>query len=69
MTVTASPLAQNAKLPPPSSYDPTLATSDTLGFNLNDNRMTVPVSSGSGGPYRFIIDTGAERTVVSSELA
>jgi len=31
--------------------------------------MTVPVSIGVSGPYRFIIDTGAERTVVSRELA
>lgn len=32
-------------------------------------RMTVPVVVGDSGPYRFIIDTGAERTVVSHELA
>ena len=31
--------------------------------------MTVPVSIGASGPYRFIIDTGSERTVVSRELA
>ena len=31
--------------------------------------MTVPVSIGGEGPYRFIVDTGAERTVISSELA
>jgi len=32
-------------------------------------RMTVPVSIGSAGPFQFIIDTGAERTVISRELA
>jgi predicted aspartyl protease len=32
-------------------------------------RMTVPVTIGSSGPYQFIIDTGAERTVISRELA
>ena len=32
-------------------------------------RMTVPVTIGSAGPYQFIIDTGAERTVISRELA
>jgi len=31
--------------------------------------MTVPVTIGSAGPYQFIIDTGAERTVISRELA
>lgn len=32
-------------------------------------RMTVSVNVGGRGPYRFIVDTGAERTVISSELA
>ncbi|HWK36835.1 retroviral-like aspartic protease family protein [Sphingomonas sp.] len=32
-------------------------------------RMTVPVSIGGAGPYDFVIDTGAERTVISRELA
>ena len=32
-------------------------------------RMTVPVSIGGAGPFPFIIDTGAERTVISRELA
>jgi predicted aspartyl protease len=31
--------------------------------------MTVPVTIGTSGPYRFIVDTGAERTVISRELA
>lgn len=34
-----------------------------------DKRLTVPVVVGGRGPYNFIIDTGAERTVVSRELA
>lgn len=32
-------------------------------------RMTVPVSIGGRGPYAFIVDTGAERTSISEELA
>ena len=32
-------------------------------------RMTVPVMIGSKGPYQFVVDTGADRTVVSRELA
>jgi predicted aspartyl protease len=32
-------------------------------------RMTVPVSIGGRGPYRFIVDTGAERTSIAGELA
>lgn len=33
------------------------------------NRMTVPVMINGLGPYQFVIDTGADRTVVSAELA
>jgi len=32
-------------------------------------RMTVPVTIDGGGPYHFVVDTGAERTVISRELA
>lgn len=33
------------------------------------DRMTVPVHVGDAGPYQFLVDTGAERTVISRELA
>ena len=32
-------------------------------------RMTVPVNIDGDGPYNFLIDTGSERTVISSALA
>lgn len=32
-------------------------------------RYTVPVHIGPAGPFRFLIDTGAERTVLSRDLA
>lgn len=32
-------------------------------------RMTVPVSIGGRGPFAFVVDTGADRTVISRELA
>jgi predicted aspartyl protease len=40
---------------------------DTLGDRAD--RMTVPVSIGGKGPFRFVVDTGAERTVIARELA
>ncbi|MEZ0244137.1 MAG: retropepsin-like aspartic protease [Sphingomonas sp.] len=40
-----------------------------LNFKETDARLTVPVAVGGRGPYNFIIDTGAERTVISSQLA
>ncbi|WP_126173171.1 aspartyl protease family protein [Altericroceibacterium xinjiangense] len=32
-------------------------------------RLTVPVKIGTGGPYRFLVDTGAQATVLSRTLA
>lgn len=47
-----------------------LTTTDTaLTLGRAQNRMTVPVLIDAAGPWGFIIDTGAERTVVSRELA
>jgi predicted aspartyl protease len=57
---------------PAASQDAPAAGSgpETLGLAANGTeRMTVPVRIGAGGPYRFIVDTGSERTVVSRELA
>ena len=56
----ALPAGQVAVPPPPENI---LAMGDAGA------RMTVPVTIGSAGPYQFIIDTGAERTVISRELA
>jgi predicted aspartyl protease len=33
------------------------------------DRMTVPVRVSGVGPYRFLVDTGADRTAISRELA
>lgn len=33
------------------------------------DRMTVPVRIGAGGPYHFLIDTGSQQTVLSTDLA
>ena len=40
-----------------------------LALEEIDSRLTVPVAVGSRGPYNFIIDTGAERSVIARELA
>ena len=34
----------------------------------HDDRMTVAVSLAGTGPYRFLVDTGADRTAVSQEI-
>lgn len=33
------------------------------------SRMTVPVKVGEQGPFRFLIDTGSQNTVLSRDLA
>jgi len=44
------------------------ATTVTAGEDQS-RRMTVPVSVNGQGPFQFVIDTGADRTVISKELA
>jgi predicted aspartyl protease len=39
------------------------------GKNDGHDRMTVPVHIGEHGPFRFIIDTGSQRSVLSTDLA
>ena len=35
---------------------------------LEDGSIVVPVTIGGTGPYRFVIDTGSSRTVISTRL-
>lgn len=45
------------------------ATHD-IAFRVDhSDRMTVPVLLGGRGPFRFLVDTGANRTVVSTKIA
>jgi predicted aspartyl protease len=39
-----------------------------IGTDIGD-RMTVAVQVAGRGPYRFLVDTGSERTVISRQLA
>lgn len=58
-----------AQAAPSAEPAPTPATETELAFLSEKTRMTVPVSVAGAGPYQFIIDTGAQRTVISRELA
>ncbi|MEY3658024.1 MAG: hypothetical protein RL425_785 [Pseudomonadota bacterium] len=48
----------------PTQEDTTLSTGVDAAF-----RMTVPVMVNGQGPFHFVIDTGADRTVISRETA
>lgn len=70
--LTGSRVAPAAPAVPTLATVPTLdqAAAETLGLEAdNSARMTVPVSIDGNGPYGFIVDTGAERTVIARELA
>ena len=47
--------------------DPNAVTED-IAFRIQRDRMTVPVRLSGKGPYRFLVDTGADRTAVSTAL-
>ena len=65
----AAPAPAQPIAPVPDRLAASGQTSDVHFANDDNGRMTVPVMVAGRGPYRFLVDTGAERTVVSLELA
>lgn len=49
--------------------DTTTQTEDVALGEDQYERMTVPVLLSGTGPYRFLVDTGADRTAISRQLA
>jgi predicted aspartyl protease len=43
--------------------------SKPLNFDLRGNDIIVPVSVSGAGPFRFLLDTGASRSVISDRVA
>ncbi|MFM9828844.1 MAG: aspartyl protease family protein [Sphingomonas sp.] len=65
----AAPLAAE-DVPNVAQTPPVLTEADVIAIGTDvPGRLTVPVRIGESGPYPFTIDTGAERTVISRELA
>jgi predicted aspartyl protease len=64
--ISAPAFALPSQVPAPLS-----APEEQVIATRNDasDRMTVPVSIAGKGPYHFVVDTGADRTVISRELA
>jgi predicted aspartyl protease len=63
------PAALPSPLPVDSSTVPGTPASTAVKLREVDTRMTVPVLIDGKGPFRFIVDSGATRTVISSTLA
>jgi predicted aspartyl protease len=53
----------------PDAVDKTGQTEDVQFKNERYERMTVPVLLSGTGPYRFLVDTGADRTAISRQIA
>lgn len=70
LMVTAAAPAQSA-VPTPSAppVDRTTQTEDVTFQDDAFERMTVPVRLSGVGPFRFMVDTGADRTAISRQLA
>lgn len=68
-TAVAEPNRLDVEVVPGEPIDNTTITDEVaIGRDAGD-RMTVAVSVGGRGPYRFLVDTGSERTVISRQLA
>ena len=67
--IAAEPQRLDVEVRPSDTIDKT-TTTDEVAIRTDDgDRMTVPVSVSGRGPFRFLVDTGSERTVISRELA
>jgi predicted aspartyl protease len=51
------------------NVDSKTQTEDIKFRNERDDRLTVPVRLSGMGPFQFMVDTGADRTAISRELA
>lgn len=67
IALAAAPAATQETAAP--AAPPTDDASGTLALGAIANRMTVPVSINGSQPQPFIIDTGAERSVISRQFA
>ncbi len=74
----AAPAAASHASPPVAHYEAVSGPAEALDSShsaemaMSDDghdRMTVPVRLGGRGPFHFLVDTGSDRTSVSSELA
>lgn len=63
------PSMDRQQAPGPISTPLPNADGDVIDLNRALNRMTVKVLLGTHGPHDFLIDTGAQRTSISSDLA
>jgi hypothetical protein len=66
-----APATPTAVLPlPPATFDSTLAVGgENVNARLVDTRLSVDVLVNGRGPYRFVVDSGADTSVVGLRIA
>ncbi|HVF83458.1 MAG TPA: retroviral-like aspartic protease family protein [Sphingomicrobium sp.] len=69
MSAAAQTVTQVETVGETATVDAVTQTQDVRFKTDNADRMTVPVTLGGRGPFRFLVDTGADRTVVSRQVA
>ena len=71
LTLSGAALAQSVDILKAESgpIDRVTQTEDVVFKNDAHQRMTVPVHVAGAGPFRFMVDTGADRTAISRDLA
>jgi predicted aspartyl protease len=69
LALLAGEFGQDVPPPPPATAAASSEPTQTVTLAEVADRYTVPVEIAGSGPYRFVIDTGAERTVISRQLA
>ena len=65
----AEPRRLDVEVAPAGPIDSTTITDEVAIGRDPGDRMTVSVKVAGKGPYRFLVDTGSERTVISRQLA
>ena len=65
----AQPTVLESEVGTPGAVDGQTVTDEMAIRTDATRRMTVNVSVGGKGPYRFLVDTGSERTIISRQLA
>jgi len=72
LAASAAALLAGAMVPLPLGQGAAPQAGDTDIIEIDrdrHDRMTVSVTIGTGGPYRFLVDTGSERTVLARHVA
>jgi hypothetical protein len=61
--------SENSNPPEAAPSPDTSQLTDVLSYDKRGRLMAVPVSITGQGPFSFLVDSGAERTIISAELA